>query len=74
MFPFVASRGRPDVWLLASPCSVVIVGSPSSQQRKGGNYGTESIRDFAKGVGMSVAIEDNVVEYCKRYYRKIAQP
>jgi hypothetical protein len=34
---------------------------------------TESIRVFAKGVGMPLAIQDNVRDFCELCYLKVAQ-
>ena len=35
---------------------------------------TESIRVFAKGVGMPLAIQDNVRDFCELCYSKVAPP
>src|SRR5215208_781576 len=48
--------------------------SPSSSRHlKSCVPNTESIRDFAKGVGMPLAIQDNVRDCCERCYLKVAQ-
>jgi hypothetical protein len=44
-----------------------------SQQPKGIIIKTESIRVFAKGVGMPLAIQDNVRDFCELCYLKVAQ-
>src|SRR5215216_1949574 len=50
-----------------------IDGSSYSQQPKGMIIKTESIRVFAKGVGMPLAIQDNVRDFCELCYLKVAQ-
>jgi hypothetical protein len=52
-----------------------ISSAPShSQQLKGMILSFESIRVFAKGVGMPVAIQDNVRDCCELCYLKVARP
>src|ERR687898_1634358 len=49
--------------------------SPSSSRNpKGVVPNTESIRVFAKGVGLLLAIQDNVRDCCERCYLKVARP
>src|SRR5215218_1403454 len=56
-------RGLPEIWHPTSPCSAIFCSPSLSQQPKGGILETESIRDFAKGTEIRVALQDNAEDY-----------
>ena len=68
---------RLPLWLLLSRVFVAITTAAFVRSQDERNFRLvrrESIRDFAKGAGSPVAIQDNVVDLCKRSHREVARP